>query len=237
MSSKAAKIGVSPRTETARTAYFCISKKPGSCVSLLPAKRGRTRRGPKPRPCCGAAHLHVSFHDKHFHRWSRTLFYLFLRLPGSCLHWGGHGAEVEGKEYWRRTSYMCDNFIASVVIRLLSIQISSKRLQTHCGCLFRRFSRRPVFWHDPICPRSVLIFDGCFLCFILRRAFSLPCPSLLLLKCVISPSHHQQTPKTAHRHFSKSKKKSQTRLRQSFYEKAITKNARILRKENVTKTW
>lgn len=148
---------------------------------------------------------------------------------------GGHGAEVEGKEYLRRTSYMCDNFIASVVIRLLSIQISSKRPQTHCGCLFRRFSRRPVFWHDPICPRSVLIFDGCFLCFILRRAFSLPCPSLLLLKCVISPSHHQQTPKTAHRHFSKSKK-SQTRLRQSFYEKAITKNARILRKENVTKT-
>lgn len=63
-------------------------QKPGSCVSLLPVKRGRTRRGPKPRPCCGAAHLHVSFHDKHFHRWSRTLFYLFLRLPGSCLHWG-----------------------------------------------------------------------------------------------------------------------------------------------------
>lgn len=123
--------------------------------------------------------------------------YLFLCLPGSCLHWGPR-SRGERKIYLWRTSYMCDNFIASVVICLLSIQISPKRLQTHCGCLF---SHRPVFWHDPICPRSVLIFDGCSLCFILRRAFSLPYPSLLLLKCVISPSHHQRTPKTARRHF------------------------------------
>lgn len=75
-------------------------QKPGSCVSLLPAKRGRTRRGPKPRPCCGAAHLHVSFHDKHFHRWSRTLFYLFLRLPGSCLHWGATEQRWKGKNIY-----------------------------------------------------------------------------------------------------------------------------------------
>lgn len=127
---------------------------------------------------------------------------------------------------------MCDNFIASVVIRLLSIQISPKRLQTHCGCLFRRISRRPVFWHDPICPRSVLIFDGCSLCFILRRAFSLPCPSLLLLKCVISPSHHQQTSKTAHRHFFKNK-----HLRQGS-GKALTKR-RSQKCQNLEKrkTW
>lgn len=68
-------------------------QKPGSCVSLLPAKRGRTRRGPKPRPCCGAARLHVSFHDKHFHRWSRTLSIYSSDSPAAVFI----GAEVEGK--------------------------------------------------------------------------------------------------------------------------------------------
>lgn len=92
---------------------------------------------------------------------------------------------------------MCDNFIASVVIRLLPIQISPKNGSELTAVVFSSGSLAALC-SDTIQypPRSVLIFDGCsLLCFILRRAFSLPCPSLLLLKCVISPSHHQRTSK------------------------------------------
>lgn len=42
-------------------------QKPGSCVSLLPATRSRTRHVRKARPYGGAAHFHVFFHKKHFH--------------------------------------------------------------------------------------------------------------------------------------------------------------------------
>lgn len=102
---------------------------------------------------------------------------------------------------------MCDHFIASVVIRLLSIQISPKRLRTHCGCLFQRISRRPVFRHDPISPPIRPYFWWLVLVVFYppKGLLSLPCPSLLLLKRVISPSHHQRTSKTAHRHFFYSK--------------------------------
>lgn len=179
-------------------------RKPGSRVSLLPARRGRTRRGPKPRPCGGAAALRVSFHDKHFHRRSRTLFICSSDSPAAVFVGGGaqrqrrKGNNIHGE---RVTCVI----IASLPSSSVSFPFKSapKRLRTHCGRLFQRISRRPVFRHDPISPRSVLIFDGwSLLCFILRRAFSLsPCPSLLLLKRVISPSHHQRTSKTAHRHF------------------------------------
>lgn len=69
-------------------------QKPGSRVSLLPARRGRTRRGPKPRPCGGAAGLLVSFHDKHFHRWSRTLFICSSDSPAAVFV-GGHSGGRE----------------------------------------------------------------------------------------------------------------------------------------------
>lgn len=73
-------------------------RKPGSRVSLLPARRGRTRRGPKPRPCGGAAALRVSFHDKHFHRRSRTLFICSSDSPAAVFVGGGAtAAAAEGK--------------------------------------------------------------------------------------------------------------------------------------------
>ena len=56
-------------------------QKPGSCVSLLPVTRSRTRRVRKPRPCCGAARFHVSFHDKHFHRCTLILCIYFSVSP------------------------------------------------------------------------------------------------------------------------------------------------------------
>lgn len=81
---------------------------------------------------------------------------------------------------------MCGNFIASVVIRLLSIQIGPERLQTHCGCLFRRIS--PCSDSIQICPRSVLLFDGRSLGFILRRAFSLsPLPLAFVAQARYQP--------------------------------------------------
>lgn len=64
-------------------------QKPGSCVSLLPVTRSRSRRVRKARPCCGAARPHVAFHNKHFHRSLLLLFMcLSVCLPDCCLRRG-----------------------------------------------------------------------------------------------------------------------------------------------------
>lgn len=64
-------------------------RKPGSCVSLLPVTRSRSRRVRKPRPCCGAARFHGSFHHKHFHRWTLVLSSSFSVSPTAVLVGGG----------------------------------------------------------------------------------------------------------------------------------------------------
>lgn len=97
-------------------------QKPGSCVSLLPVTRSRTRRGPKPRPCCGAARFHVSFHDKHFHRCTRILFIYSSVSPTAVFVGGAQQDRRKENNIYTKTSYMCDILFASVVIRLLSIR-------------------------------------------------------------------------------------------------------------------
>lgn len=63
--------------------------KPGSCVSLLPMTRRRTRRVRKPRPCCGAARFRVSFHDKHFHKCTLLFSIYFSVSLMTVFVWGG----------------------------------------------------------------------------------------------------------------------------------------------------
>lgn len=94
----------------ARNSLICISKKggrgkkkPGSCVSLLPVTRSRTRRGPEPRPCSDAARFHVSFHDKHSARRPKRL----------CIRpafvWG-QGGERRGDIYSRKSLFFISIF-------------------------------------------------------------------------------------------------------------------------------
>lgn len=74
-------------------------KKPGSCVSLLPVTRSRTRRVRKPRPCCGAARFRVFFHDKHFQR--RALILSIYVSPTAVLVGGvegGGGSKTGGRK-------------------------------------------------------------------------------------------------------------------------------------------
>lgn len=94
---------------------------------------------------------------------------------------------------------MYDILLPPVVIRLLLRIKSSSKLAA------------VVFPSPPLTPKRdpqfvLLICDGCsLLYFLLQRAFSLSLavslpPSLLLQKCVISPSHHHRASKTAHRY-------------------------------------
>lgn len=181
-------------------------QKPGSCVSLLPVTRSRTRRVRKPRPCCGAARFHVSFHDKHFHRCTLLLSSDFSVSPTAVFVGGAQQDRRKGNNIYTQTSYMCDILTASVVIRLLfircikSTQNSSK---THCGCLFGWIPHHLQLRNDPIPPDLSSLFVMAVPCCVFSsKGPSLsPCPSLLLLKCVISPSHHHRASKTAHRYF------------------------------------
>lgn len=80
-------------------------RKPGSCVSLLPVTRSRSRRVRESRPCCGAARFHVSFHDKRFHRGGHGNS-LFFRLPDWCLRRGPAG-QKGGKEHLHPSEATC----------------------------------------------------------------------------------------------------------------------------------
>lgn len=79
---------------------------------------------------------------------------------------------------------------------------ASNQPQTHCGCLFVLIPRHLQIRNDPVSPLRfvLLICDGCSLLFSPPKGLLSLCPSLLLLKCVISPSHHHQASKTAHRY-------------------------------------
>lgn len=85
---------------------------------------------------------------------------------------------------------------------------ASNQLKTASNSLQLRFRLIPPPPPTPKrsnIPRFVLLIcDGCsLLCFLLQMgllSLSLSrCPLLLLLKCVISPSHHHRASKTAHR--------------------------------------
>lgn len=74
--------------------------------------------------------------------------------------------------------------------RLTAVVFSGGSLAAQCSDTIQYAPNPSLFLMAVAC---VLSSEG--------PSLSLPCPSLLLLKCVISPSHHQRTSKTAHRHF------------------------------------
>lgn len=161
--------------------------------------RSRTRRVRKARLCCSAARYHVAFHDKHFHGCILRL-YLFFCLPDGCLRRGPSRTAV-------RKIIFTPKRATCVAFSLLpsspgSFSFSaSNQPQTHCGCLFVLIPRHLQIRNDPVSPLRfvLLICDGCSLLFSPPKGLLSLCPSLLLLKCFISPSHHHQASKTAHR--------------------------------------
>lgn len=130
-------------------------QKPGSCVSLLPVTRSRTRRVRKPRPCCGAARFHVPFHHKHFHRCTLTLS---TCLCPAVFVGGAQQDSRKENNIYTQTSYMCDILIASVVIRLLfirrikSTQNSSKLTAAVFSAGSPTTSNSDTIQYPPICP-------------------------------------------------------------------------------------
>lgn len=133
-------------------------QKPGSCVSLLPVTRSRTRRVRKARPCCGAARFHVSFHDKHFHSYILMLSIYFSVSPTAVFVGGGLQDRRKGNNIYTQTSYMCDILTASVAIRLLFILCiksalnSSKLTAVVFSTGSPTTSNSETIQYPPICP-------------------------------------------------------------------------------------
>lgn len=101
---------------------------------------------------------------------------------------------------------MCDILIASVVIRLVftlcieSTRNSSKLTAVVSSAGSPTTSESTTIQIPPdLSSFFVLAVPRCV--FSSKRPSLSPCPSLLLLKCVISPSHHHRASKTAHRYF------------------------------------
>lgn len=168
--------------------------------------RSRTRRVRKARPCCGAARFHVPFHHKHFHRCTLTLSAYFSVSPTAVLV-GGPSRTGGRKIIFTPKRATCVIFSVLPSSSGSFSFAASNQPKTPPNSLRLSFRPDPPPPPTPTrsnIPRFVLLScDGCsLLCFLLQRAFSLslsPCPSLLLLKCVISPSHHHRASKTAHR--------------------------------------
>lgn len=81
-------------------------------------------------------------------------------------------------------------------------QINPKQLQTHRGYFLSWTHHNLQHRTDPVSPDLPSLFVMAVPCCVFSSkgpSVSI-CPSLLLLKCVISPSHHRRASKTAHRY-------------------------------------
>lgn len=128
--------------------------------------------------------------------------YLFLCLPDGCLRRGAQQDRREENNIYTQTSYMCDSLIASVVIRLLFIRcIKSTRNSSKLTAVVFSAGSPTTSNSDTIqyLPDLSSLFVMAVPCCVFSSkgpSLSLsPCPSLLLLKCVISPSHHHRASK------------------------------------------
>lgn len=112
---------------------------------------------------------------------------------------------------------MCDNFIASVVICLLSIQISPK-LTAVVFSLTALCSDTIQYAPDPS------LFLMAVPCVLSSEGPSLsPTPRFCCSNVLSAPHITSEPPKLLADTFFFQEQKSQTRLRQSLYKKAITK--------------
>lgn len=166
-------------------------QKPGSCVSLLPVTRSRARRVRKPRPCCGAARFHVSFHDKHFHRCTLILSIYFSVSP-TAVFIGGPSRTGRRKIIFTPKRATC------VIFSLLPSSSGSFSFAASNQPKTAPNSLRLSFRLDPPPPPTpkrsntprfvLLICDGCsLLCFLLQRAFSLSLPLAFVAEMCYQP--------------------------------------------------
>lgn len=149
--------------------------------------RNRTRRGPKPRPCCDAARFHVSFHDKHF---TGVRQYSLSVHPTAALVWrqdGGEGKRyLQPKEKKKLVTCVIFSSLPSSCgsLALAASNRAEKRHQTHCGRLVFSVPQPPSgsdWVHSAHRVFVLLNCNGCsLLCFILQKKgpslVSLPAP-------------------------------------------------------------
>lgn len=153
--------------------------------------RSRTRRVRKPRPCCGAARFHVSFHAKHFHRCTLRLSIYFSVSP-TAVFVGGPSRTGGRKIIFTPKRATC------VIFSLLPSSSGSfsfaasnqpKTAPNSLRLSFRLDPPPPPTPTRPSIPRFVLLIcDGCsLLCFLLQRAFSLSLPLAFVAEMCYQP--------------------------------------------------
>lgn len=129
---------------------------------------------------------------------------------------------------------MCDNFIASVVIRLLPIQISPNTAPNSLRFSFPADLSPPcVLTRSNILPDPSLFLMAVPCCVLSSEGPSLsPAPRFCCSNVLSAPHITSEPPKLRTDTFFK-QQKSPTRLRRSLYQKAIAKTAAF----RETKTW
>lgn len=146
--------------------------------------RSRTRRGPKPRPCCDAARFHVSFHDKHFT--GVRQYSLSVRPTAAlvCRRDGGEGKRYLQPPKKRVTCVIFSSLPSSSgSLALAASNRAENGTKLTAVASSSRSHSHLRFRLDPLCTPLFVLLSGnncSLLCFILQKKgpslVSLPAP-------------------------------------------------------------